>query len=190
MVLGIEHSPRLEVKEGLETYFYTWTRMEAGRSFMIGAPLTIGRLATCLRVVPKVGVLSLDAYFPIDASDGLTFATISQFRVSRQLEIGGEVSWDLEALSYRMKAWATTHLSRPVLAEKNSTKILNQRGGVDLSYDLLRTGDGFRVGFLGFGYIDWVTLQKENAQASSLTQASRDASYNVTYFGAGFSMTW
>ncbi|RYZ53481.1 MAG: hypothetical protein EOP07_17725 [Proteobacteria bacterium] len=97
-------------------------------------------------------------------------------------------------MSYRLKAWASTHLSGYVLAQSNPTKISNQRAGADLSYDIFKTRGGLRVGAMVFGYIDWVTLQKEAAPQLSLNLATSTtasgASYNVTYLGAGFSVTW
>lgn len=194
LVVGVEFSPRLEVKEAGETYSYTWTRMEAGWSFILGEPQTIDRFATRFKLTPKIGVLSLDAYFPLNASENLEFATVAEFKLSRQIDLGGEFSWELESLSYRLKAWASTHLSGYVLAQSNPTKISNQRAGADLSYDLFKTRGGLRVGAMVFGYIDWVTLQKEAAPQLSLNLATSTtasgASYNVTYLGAGFSVTW
>lgn len=191
---GVEFSPRLGVKEGVETYSYTWTRVETGWSFTLGTPQTIDRFATRFKATPKIGVLSLDAYFPLNASENLEFATVAEFKLSRQIDLGGEFSWELESLSYRLKVWASNHLSGYVLAKSNPTKISNQRAGADLSYDMFKTLGGLRVGAVAFGYIDWVTLQKEAAPQLSLNLATSTttsgASYNVTYLGAGFSVTW
>lgn len=193
-MLEVEFSPRLEVSDGSETYSYTWTRIETGWSFILGTPLTIDRYATRFKLTPKIGVLSLDAYFPLNASENLEFATIAQFKLSRQIDLGAEFSWELESLSYRLKAWASTHLSGYVLAKSNPTKISNQRAGADLSYDLFKTRGGLRFGAVAFAYIDWVTLQKEVAPQISLNLATSTtasgASYNVTYLGAGLSVTW
>ncbi len=190
---GFEHSPRIESKGDNETYSYTWTRMEAGWSFSLGEPQTIDRFATRFRLTPKIGMLSLDAYFPLAGADS-EFATTAQFKLSRQLELGGEFSWELESLSYRTKIWVSNHLTGYVLAPKNPTKISNQRAGADFNYDVFKSRGGLRVGAVAFAYIDWVTLQAEVPSDINFTlvadKTASGASYSVSYFGLGLSLTW
>ncbi len=189
-----EFSPRQTQVEEEDTYSFTWSRMEAGWSFQLGAPQTIERFATRFKLTPKIGILNMDAYFPLNASENLEFATVAAFKVKSQFDMGGELSWELESLNYRVKLWATAHLSGYVLGGSNATKISNQRAGGDISYDLYRSAGGFRVGVMGFGYIDWVTVQQDTSPELGLNLATSTtasgASYNVTYIGAGLSVTW
>ncbi|MBC7659627.1 MAG: hypothetical protein H7249_07955 [Chitinophagaceae bacterium] len=193
LTFGIENAPRLESHESGETYSYSWTRTEIGWSFILGTPQTIDRFATRFHLTPKIGLLSVNAYFPLNASENLEFATVAEFKLSHQIDMGGEFSWELESLSYRLKVWATTHLSGYLLAPSNPTKISNQRAGADFSYEAWKSKSGYRLGLIGFGYIDWVTLQKQATPQLSLLTTSTTASgasYNVTYLGLGLSLTW
>jgi hypothetical protein len=189
-----EFSPRLTQVEGEDTYSFTWSRLEAGWAFQLGVPQAIERFATQFKLTPKIGILNMDAYFPLNASENLEFATVAAFKVNSQVDLGSELSWELESLNYRLKLWATAHLSGYVFSKSNATKISNQRAGGDISYDLYRSAGGLRVGILGFGYIDWVTIQRNTSPTSSLNLATSTtasgASYNVTYIGAGLSVTW
>ncbi len=195
-MLGVEYSPRKKVVQDDETYSYTWNRTEIGYSFNIGQPQSIDKWATRFRLTPKVGFLSLDAYFPLNASENLELATAANFHLKRQLDFGGEFDWEVDSLNYRIKVWAATHFSGYLLAGSNPTKISNQRAGGDVVYDFYRTDGGLRFGILAFGYIDWVTLQKETVPDLSLNLATTTsstasgASYNVTYIGTGLSLTW
>lgn len=194
LTIGYEYSPRQVQAEEDDTYSFTWTRMEAGWSFELGEPQTIERFATRFKLAPKIGILNMDAYFPLNASENLEFATVAAFRVKNQIDLGGELSWELESLNYRIRLWGTAHLSGYVLGGANPTKISNQRAGGDISYDVYKTSGGMRFALLGFGYIDWVTVQQETTpqegfNLSTSTTAS-GASYNVTFIGAGLSVTW
>lgn len=194
LTVGYEFSPRQSQVEGEDTYSYTWSRMEAGWSFMLGAPQTIDRFATRFKLAPKIGILNMDAYFPLNASENLEFATVASFKVKSQIDLGGELSWELESLNYRLRAWGTAHLSGYILGGANPTKISNQRAGADIAYDVYKTSGGMRFGLLGFGYIEWVTVQQDTTPQLGLNLATSTtasgASYNVTYIGAGLSVTW
>ena len=163
-------------------------------TFNLGEPQTIERFASQFKLVPKVGILNMDAYFPLNASQNLEFATVASFEVKRQLDLGAEFSWELESLNYRLKLWATAHISGYVLAGSDPTKVSNQRGGGDLSYDVYKTSGGMRFGLMVFGYLDVVTLQQDTTPQLGLNLATSTtasgASFNVTYIGGGFSVTW
>lgn len=194
LTVNYEFSPRQTQTEGEDTYSYTWSRMEAGWAFNLGSPQTIDRFATRFKLTPKIGILNMDAYFPLNASENLEFATVAAFKAKSQVDMGGELSWEVESLNYRIKVWGTAHLSGYVLGGANPTKIQNQRAGGDISYDLWKSGGGLRIGAMAFGYIDWVTVQQDTAPQLGLNLATSTtasgASYNVTYIGAGLSVTW
>ena len=194
LYLGLEHSPRVETKNQIETYSYTWTRIEAGWSFSLGLPILLDRFASRFRLTPKVGILSLDAYFPVGSDDNSIESSPSNYHLSRQLSVGGEFSWDFETLAYKWKVWGTSHLSGYVLAPKIPTKVSNQRAGGDFSVNIFKNRDGLKLSALIFGYIDWVALQATEVSDSDETVAEDTsasvASYSATYFGLGLAVTW
>ncbi len=194
LTFGFEYSPRLSQVDGEDTYSFTWSRTEFGWSFPLGEPQTIDSFATRFKLVPKIGLLSMDAYFPLNASQNYEFATVAAFKVQRQLDLGGEFSWELESLNYRLKLWGTAHISGYILSGSNPTKVSNQRGGGEITYDLYKTSGGTRFGVMAFGYLDVVTLQQDTTPELGLNLATSTtasgASFNVTYIGGGLSLTW
>lgn len=194
--LNFDYSPRITDNVDGESYSYTWSRWNIGWSFMLGKPQTINRYATRFKLTPRMGLLNLDAYFPLNAEEDLDFATTAEFRLSNQLDFGGEFSWELESLTYRLKLWGTSNLSGYVFAGSEPTKVSSQRAGADFVYDVYRSKGTFHLGLMAFGYIDWVSLQKETEpefSGTSLLASSTTASgaaYNVTFLGLGLVFVW
>ena len=198
-IFSYQYSPRHEQAEATETYSYSWSRMEAGWSFNLGTPYTIDRFATQFKLTPKIGLMSIDAYFPLNANENLEFSAIASFEVKNQLELGGELSWQLESLNYRLKVWGTAHIAGYVLAGATPTKISSQRAGGDIYYDLWKTRGGMRFAMVGFGFIEWLNVQQDSTSQESTDEVGLNlaasttatgASYSVTYIGAGLSITW
>ena len=175
-------------------YRFQWSRTQVGYSFKLKPDLNLQQFAPQFRLTPRIGILSVDAFIPVEIEDDTESANFD-LKVQNQFEFGGEIAVELWRRPFRMAAFASNHLAGYLVKGRDSAKVSNQRFGGSLHYRHEIKTWKMAVGLDALAYFDWMTLKRDLVQVDITSLAATDVaasgiSKNSVYLGLGLTLSW
>ena len=173
----------------------SWTRHVLGYTFRFPFPWLIDRVT----LTPKLGLWSLEAKIPGPRDDVGRVSELREFEIENAISLGIEAGMELLASRFLLRPWAGIDSGySPV---DDSKRVTSRRVGLDTYLAGPRLGilgSTGRFAFLGFLFVENVTLTSDNAVGTEaeanedgvkLTTARR-IEYNAGYAGLGLALSW
>ena len=177
-------------------YHFYWSRQSLGWAVGLGLEGTLVGVASQFRLAPRIGLLSMNATFPAQTEESDVQVPVL-YETKNQLELGAELSWQLQRKSYTLWISGMNSLSGYVLKKEGAAEVSNQRLSGIIHYRSPWRPFGVTLGLEALAYLDWISLKKKSVQEAVDDDASEaggvltsNVSLTVLYLGLGTSFSW
>lgn len=177
-------------------YSFYWSRWSLGWAMKLGSSRKAARVSSQFRIAPRIGVLSFDLNYPSRTDDIFGAGQNSSFFATNQLDLGAEISWELQMNAYTFWIYGANHLSGYVLKKAAASQTTNQKVSSVLHYRSPFRPFGIALGFEALGQINWLSVRnnasKQASESLGLTETVTvdKASTTIFYAGLGLSLNW
>ena len=175
---------------------FSFLRQSASWGISLGLDGQYSKVSSQFRLAPRIGLITLDSRLPVQTLTG-EFDSPLTFRAKNQLELGGELNWQLQMDTYTLWLAAANKLSGYVLKKAGDAKVSNQRLSAVFHYRSPFEPMGITLGLEALLYLDWLSFQNDltapdDNQLAMLASAaeSKAVSLTILYLGLGLSLNW
>ena len=174
---------------------FSFLRQSASWGISLGLDGQYSKVSSQFRLAPRIGLITLDSRLPVQTLTG-EFDSPLTFRAKNQLELGGELNWQLQMDTYTLWLAAANKLSGYVLKKAGDAKVSNQRLSAVVHYRSPFEPMGITLGLEALLYLDWLSFQNDltasgdNQQAQASAAESKAVSLTILYLGLGLSLNW
>ena len=170
------------------TSSFSWSRPTFGWSFgkNFNSPLV-----SRIDLVPKIGLVDLDASLNIDLGDGTKMPM--RYRVKNALNLGAELGIERNTSWFLARMWGASDIADfGVAIGKDS--ISSYRGGVDTYWEMGNITQAMKMSLLVFGFGEMITLEKRHPNVTQTNDSSgaqiTSLSYTMAFCGLGLTLSW
>lgn len=163
---------------------FTWSRASLG--WALGLDLDSSFL-TRIDLIPKVGLMDLDAKVPFETSRGVVPV---KFRFKNATNLGLELGVETASPWFLLRLWGATDVSGYLdLGGPGTIKSL--RAGIDTYWDLYEISDRFKLSLLAFGFAEKLSLAKKEGEIDADANVKIQAiGYALGIVGVGLILAW
>lgn len=183
-----DFAPEVSTVEKGNKLEFTWSRATLGWSF----GLDFKGLISKVDLVPKVGLMDLDATVGIPSAIAPQIIYLARFRQKNVLNLGLEVGIESSLPWFLLRFWGAKDVSGFVDVGGQTT-VSSLRGGIDGYFDLFRFGH-YKLALLTFLAADRLSFEKKDVSNDEIVGATggrlAGLTYDLLYAGVGLTVTW
>lgn len=162
---------------------FSWSRGSLGWSFAYEPEGFLGIIAPKIDLVPRVGLMDLNADLYVTAS---SLNEVLNFSTKNSLSTGFELGIEHELNRFRTRLWLQSDIAG-FIQVKGSDSIRSIKAGIDLTYDMTKIYM-FDLTLLTFANLESITFTKTSLDSEQTNISS--LSYNLSFIGLGLLISW